>query len=552
MSPGAARDAPPPARPRWPEALAPAALAAVLCLWGAWFIYRTSVVIEGTRYFSLFDDAMISMAYARNAVEGFGLNWARFGEPVEGFSTPLWTFLMIPVNALPLPLALRPLVVQAMALGLLVATVLAVRRLVLRHFTEGEERWWLPAAVLTAFYYPLGYWSLMGMETALQALLVVLAAQLAFDVLDGDGRRIPALGAVGAAAYLVRMDMLVAVAAVVGFLAVSGGIRRRDRRRWLIAAALVIAAIAGYQVFRVAYFGDVLPNTYYLKLTGVPLDMRLLRGVATYTDFVRANLWALLLMGLAIAPLVRTHPKTRLPVALFVAFSAYSVWIGGDAWEMKDNVRANRFLVLSMPVVFAAFNAALNRYVALWRTRTRDDGGLRPLARFYGTAVPTVAVFLLINGLVLSDRAEENWGNQTVAASPYLVTSHALVLGNVLKLQRVALPEAKVATLWAGIPAYFSDFRMIDIYGYSDRHTARLDSVVTFRPRNLELYVPGHTKWDNGYVFRRLKPHAFLQAWQLGDRTEEVMARQGFVRREGFWVKEGSPWIRPESGEPSG
>src|SRR4051812_9885737 len=79
------------------------ALLLLLAAWGGWFIYRSSFALDGRRFFCLFDDAMISMTYARNLVYGHGLNWARWGEPVEGFTHPLWTLLMIPVNALPLP-----------------------------------------------------------------------------------------------------------------------------------------------------------------------------------------------------------------------------------------------------------------------------------------------------------------------------------------------------------------------------------------------------------------------------------------------------------------
>jgi hypothetical protein len=57
------------------------AAAVALAVWSGWLIYRSSFVVGGTRYFSLFDDAMISMVYAKNFVEGFGLNWARFGRP---------------------------------------------------------------------------------------------------------------------------------------------------------------------------------------------------------------------------------------------------------------------------------------------------------------------------------------------------------------------------------------------------------------------------------------------------------------------------------------
>ena len=154
---------------RRPGARSMAVVVAGLVAWSAWFVARSTFVVDGQRYFSLFDDAMISMVYARNFVEGYGLNWARWGDPVEGFTCPLWTFLMIPVNALPLPLRLRSVVVQGLSLSLLCANLFVVRRLVQDHFTAEHARSWLPAVVLTATYFPLNHWSLMGMETALQA-----------------------------------------------------------------------------------------------------------------------------------------------------------------------------------------------------------------------------------------------------------------------------------------------------------------------------------------------------------------------------------------------
>lgn len=53
-------------------------LAGVLVLYAiyaALFIYKTTFVINGQRYFSLFDDAMVSMRYAKNLAAGYGLVW---------------------------------------------------------------------------------------------------------------------------------------------------------------------------------------------------------------------------------------------------------------------------------------------------------------------------------------------------------------------------------------------------------------------------------------------------------------------------------------------
>src|SRR5215212_791905 len=62
-------------------------------LWACFFIYHSSYIIDEKRYYSLFDDAMISMRYAWNFSHGLGLVWNP-GEYVEGYTNPLMTLIM--------------------------------------------------------------------------------------------------------------------------------------------------------------------------------------------------------------------------------------------------------------------------------------------------------------------------------------------------------------------------------------------------------------------------------------------------------------------------
>src|SRR5919202_1675726 len=82
------------------------------CIYAALFIFRTSYVIDGERYFSLFDDEMISMRYARNLALGSGFVWNPGGERVEGYSNLLWVLYMALVHLLPVPPAKISALVQ--------------------------------------------------------------------------------------------------------------------------------------------------------------------------------------------------------------------------------------------------------------------------------------------------------------------------------------------------------------------------------------------------------------------------------------------------------
>jgi arabinofuranosyltransferase len=523
-----------------------AVLLFLLVLWGGWFIYRSSFVIEGKRYFTLFDDSMISMTYARNLLAGHGLNWARWGEPVEGFTHPLWLLLMIPVNALPVPLPDRSLLMQIVSLLSLLGTVLAVRRLVLDHFAEANARHWLPAAVLTAFYYPLAYWTLMGMETGLQALLAVLAVHLTLAAAHGGRDRHLALWLVCTAAYLLRMDMLLLVVAVQLYLLLRGGLRPAGRQSWLMGLAVFCGVSLAYSLFRWFYFHDLLPNTYYLKLTGVALTVRLLRGISVLADFLREHLLFILPVGLAAGVLLRRNARIALPAGVFVLYCAYCVYTGGDAWDGDLPVRANRFIAFVMPLLFVMFNAVLNAALSAWR-RGREEGS-DPLLQPFFAAGATAVSLLLVNGLWLSSEADDNWRRFTLTERPPNVDRHERVVGSLQAFERLVQPGAVVATAWAGIPAYFSDYRMIDILGYNDRTVAHMPPVVELGDDDFRFFRPGHLKWNQQRLLGEQRPDAFFQIWGvrrgMGEVTE-VLPRYGYHKVGGFWMRADSPYVHP-------
>src|SRR4051812_33138351 len=66
-------------------------IAAATAVFGIVFVVRSQAPQGVRSHSSLFDDAMISMRYARNLAHGHGLVWNVGESPIEGFSNPLWT-----------------------------------------------------------------------------------------------------------------------------------------------------------------------------------------------------------------------------------------------------------------------------------------------------------------------------------------------------------------------------------------------------------------------------------------------------------------------------
>ena len=70
------------------------AIIAGYLLYGCAFIYRTSFIQAGVRYFVLMDDEMISMRYAKNLAHGWGMVYNPGGDRVEGFTNLMWMLYM--------------------------------------------------------------------------------------------------------------------------------------------------------------------------------------------------------------------------------------------------------------------------------------------------------------------------------------------------------------------------------------------------------------------------------------------------------------------------
>src|SRR5262245_1114091 len=169
-------------RPRNDRTLFAFVVAAFLVYAGL-FIYRTSFVIDGERYFSLFDDAMVSMRYARNLANGYGLVWNPGGERVEGYTNPLWVLYMSLIHLLPIPQSKTSLFVQLTAAVFLAFNLCFVRKIALS-VSNGSTAVSFGAVALTALYLPINHWSLQGMEVSVLVLIMSASLWRAIRCLD--------------------------------------------------------------------------------------------------------------------------------------------------------------------------------------------------------------------------------------------------------------------------------------------------------------------------------------------------------------------------------
>jgi len=504
------------------------------------FIFQTSFVVDGVRHYCLFDDAMISMRYARNLAEGHGPVWNAAEGRVEGYTNPLWVAYMALLHFVPVHPSKVSLLVQITGATCLLGNLFFVRKIAL--CLAGGSNWvWLAAVVLTAFYLPLNNWALQGMEVGLATLLISASVWMAVQCLRHQ-RFSTWLYLLLAIGVLVRMDLLVPAAILCGVLTLAD--KRHRHRHWLAGLIALGTALAIQTVFRLVYYGDLLPNTYYLKMTGYPVLLRICRGVLVLTDFIWNMNWMLFLLPLVLLAL-RPDRYVALLLAVFAGQLAYSAYVGGDAWEWWGG--ANRYVAVAMPLFFVLLCTAVDAIAG--RLAQVGQKASQPvtasfLRRPYFLTCFVILCLISFNTL----NGPESLRQWVLADTTMHVSDHQEMVRRSLVLREISRPEAKVALIWAGIIPYFADRQMIDLSGKNDRHVARLAMHgPTPGADRFRHFHPGHLKWDYGYSIGQLRPDVVLQvAYPPGEAEPYLEGEYREVTLAGcrYYLRKRSPQIR--------
>jgi hypothetical protein len=526
------------------------------------FIFRTGFAYGGRRYFVLFDDAMISMRYAANLAHGHGLRWNTQGPEVEGYSNLLWTAVMAVPHLAGVGLDQTSLVMMMLAAVVLLLELLAVRALVDR-LLPGRTAPGMAAMVLVGFHYSLVFWTLRGMEVGIVSLELVLAMLAAMDVVAARAGALPRLAALVGALLLTRDDTLLACVLIWLFLAWQVPAPRRTRVL-AVSGGAIAAVLAVHTAFRVGYYGSALPNTYYLKLAGIPLSQRLLRGsITTATTIVNETWLVLLLAVVALVRRARLQPVAVLLAAEFLAFAAYTTYVGGDAWEYFGF--SDRYLATAAPLLAVLAVSGLADLRALPQER-RNRVALLVVAlavvvaalQLPGSPVaysgPGVdpqnsivrAVLALSSALVaaIALRAPAPAGRvapQVLAVAALLLTLSGVpsllwVKGNASSVEdldwtrlRYGLiqaadtnPRASIAVYAAGTMPYVSGRQSVDILGKSD-------VVVAHGPQMGAEFPPGHQKWNYQRSFCQLRPDLVAELRGTAPADLDLLASCGYA-----------------------
>lgn len=272
------------------------------------------------RYLWLVDDSFIYFRYVDNLVFlGRGLVF-NAGEYVEGFTSPAFALLLA-------ALRLTRLDFFSLIGGIAVLSFLGTFALWLRvdRALAGPIRLSLPALLLAPCYGVTQYFS-SGLETP---LVLLSASVTAVFILE---RRNRLWGILFGLVPIVRHELAVPFVLVLLWFSV----RERRVPWWPLGSAAL--SVGGWLCFRVYYYAELLPNTFYLKDESSPEQglLYLQNSFGPY-PLVYVAVGALALLGyLAVrrrAPL-RSEARMVMLVAALASLG-YVVRVGGDMLHFR-------------------------------------------------------------------------------------------------------------------------------------------------------------------------------------------------------------------------
>lgn len=449
------------------------------------------------------DDAFISLRYAERFVAGDGLTWTD-GEAVEGYSNLAWVLLCAALGWLDVDLVLA---VRILGTACTVATFFVL----LRGRLLPESLASRLCVALMAALATTSVWAIGGLEAPLLMLLLAVAMQ-AVDVatIPTQARWRGALllaGAALAVACWTRPDAPLWTALGATMLFVFRPIAAAGRLQpalWF--SVLPMLAVLAQLAFRLAYYGDYVPNTAHAKLTSssAARDQGMLYIVSA------AIAMRALLLPSALGLVAMLTRRTRFVIA-YAAVGTLAWWlyifsVGGDTFP-----RSRLLLPTLAPLTVLAAHG-----IDLIAARGRRAAGF------------ATAVIALLIGLARFDaEGPNNDPRQRLPNWEWLGVGTGTWLGRAF-----AREQPLLAVDAAGAVPFASKLPCLDMLGLNDR------TIATTEPPADHRFVPGHHRANGAYVLSRrpdlvmfsLPPGSPQPQWLGGKQLEALQEFRDLYR----------------------
>jgi hypothetical protein len=532
--------------------------AAFLCITALWYAKLDGHNVE--------DDGYISLQYAKNWITGHGLVFNP-GERVEGYTNFLWVALLAPAFlAVGRDPGLFARAAGMFAIALAALSVALVAFIGRRVFRSGRVAAALSVLLLAFDDSFVGYTTTYALENHLLTALVLSGLALAVYRPRGFEWW---LGLSFALVGMTRPDGLLWV---IAFFLVNGVRRFRgtgtSNERWtdveLTRVAVAFALpFGGYFAARWAYYGDPLPNTFYLKV-GSTFDA-VARGIQYLRSFVGDRFYIPVLALVAIWRARSLWSQWLFAYAgLHIAFVVY---VGGDFYA------GHRFFLVLLPMLALSLGS-----LADWWLESRARGRDHAAIGLERSMLRSTSLHPALTGLALC----MVWRAGTLLHGPYtsdLFWNATMIDNNVAYmrwLRDVARADSSMVVGDIGATGLFADVRVIDYFGVVDRAVAHKhvpnfgtgkaghekvltrDEALSRQPTYIKWGYVGDNQYPPGYyifnafpLWLRVEGLWVKDDLAIGRALEETAFHFGALETES-WTREGSAFARVARGPAPG
>ncbi|MEW6104366.1 MAG: hypothetical protein AB1630_11235 [bacterium] len=429
--------------------------------------------------FFMIDDAFTSFRYAKNLVEGKGFVYNP-GERVEGYTNFLWTLII----AIFMKLGFQPERLSQV-LGIIFAGLSIFLVFLIGCLLSPKNRLFnLITCLFLCANSCFACWADGGLEGPFFTFLILLAIYRYF--LEIQNKKVYLSPILFGISSLTRPEGILFFGITFIHQIVLFFKNKISLKNLFLSIAFFLSIFAPYYLWRYAYYGFPLPNTFYAKV-GEGIS-QYLRGVKYIKDFlIEFSGWIFLAI-----PFVFKRFNTNYLYFLLITFSylLYIIYIGGDSLSMY------RFLVPILPFLYLLFQEGLKSFTELFSEKK---------------AIAIVFIILAI-GIPLTTKKSFSGNSYNALSSQSTLTQNWSFVGKWMK-DNIS-KNASIALSPAGAIPYYSGLYSIDMLGLCDLNISHMKSDWMGKG------FAGHEKGSGDYILLRKPTYILLGNIIISDKPE--------------------------------
>jgi arabinofuranosyltransferase len=467
----------------------------------------TLLLIHINRFsFFVSDDAYISFRYARNLSE-YGQLTFTLGERVEGYSNFLWTVLLGGFHFVGFSI---PIISIILGVGFSMVSLLILWKLSIEikgNSTDLDHIIHWSSPLILVLWAPFAAWSSGGLETMMFTTLALFSIFL--TIKKSKSRLL--WGASWVLTALTRPEgaILFTIAFIWLFIDTLADYFKEKQGFQLLALfkhflPLIYGSILfsiTYGIFflwRIYYYGEILPNTWYAKIYGIPPSFLFKHGLIYINSFIEVFkiFWLLPILGGIFFLGKKTIWKLILPFSAILFWFYYSAKVGGDFMALF------RFMVPALPLMALLLSISIFGWSALFNRFLKKRSTLI-ISSFLILYPASLIGYLSFNFENISISKEKvQFGMESIRGMINYANDRVMVgkaLGRIIK----AYPQRDVSLAVGGAGAISFESRaakIIDTFGLMDKSVARK------KIKAGKFFKPGHLKQAPWRYIKSLSP----------------------------------------------